>query len=97
MLDICGLLCEYRDAPQNATVVTCLFEELYIVHCGKGKGWGAAMDWPLLWALHLVPNAQLNAADPVRKLEEELKLGKDLQLSITAGFGASKQGGRAEY
>lgn len=41
--------------------------------------------------VQLAPNTQLKAEDPVRKLEEELRLVKDLRLSMTAGFGASKQ------
>lgn len=41
------------------------------------------MVWPLLWALQLATDAQLDAEDQIRKLEEELSLEKDMQLPTT--------------
>lgn len=43
------------------------------------------MGWPLLWAVWLAINAQLEAEARVRKLEE-LKLEKDIQLSTILLF-----------
>lgn len=34
----------------------------------------AAVNWPLLWAVQLATNAQLEAEAQFRKLEDELKL-----------------------
>lgn len=41
------------------------------------------MHWPLLWAAQLETGAQLEAQSQVGKLEEELRLGKDVQVSTT--------------
>ena len=39
-----------------------LFEELLIVyHCKEGKPMTAEVSWPLLWAIQLATNAQLEA------------------------------------
>ena len=59
--------------------LTNLFKELHITHCGKeGKGIAATVGWPLLWAVRLATDAQLEAEAPVAKLEEELRLEKDV-------------------
>lgn len=82
MLDACGPLCGYGDAPKTSAGLMCLFEELCRVHCDKeGKWMPAATGWPLLWAVHLVSDAKLKAKGQVRKLEEELRLETDMQVS----------------
>ena len=45
------------------------FEELLIVyHCKEGKKMTAEMSWPLLWAIQLATNAQLEAESQLRNL-----------------------------
>ena len=36
MLDACGSLCEYGDAPRMPAGLMCLFEELRVAHCCSG-------------------------------------------------------------
>lgn len=43
----------------------------------------AIVGWPLLWAVWLNVDAPLEAEAQVRKLGEELKVEKDVQLSTT--------------
>lgn len=43
----------------------------------------AAVDWLLQWAVQLATDAQLEAKAQIRKLEEQLRLGKDMQLFTT--------------
>lgn len=43
----------------------------------------AAVGWPLLWAVCLDTDAQLEAEAQVRKLGKELNLEKDVQFSTT--------------
>lgn len=43
----------------------------------------AAVDWPLLWTVRLRIDVQLEDATQVSKLEEKLRLEKDVQLSTT--------------
>lgn len=45
------------------------FEELLIVyHCKEGKQMTAEVGWPLLWAIQLATNAQLEAESQLRNL-----------------------------
>lgn len=61
-----------------------LFEEMHITHCGKeGKHMAATVTWPLLWAVWLATNTQLEAEARVGKLEDELKLEKDIRMFTT--------------
>ena len=55
----------------------------------------ATVVWPLLWAIWLDPDAQLEAEAPVRKSEEELKSEKDMQKS-TMLLDLGRQNGRTE-
>lgn len=58
-----------------------LFEALRIAHSGKeGKRMTATVGWPLLLAVFLVPDAQLEAEAQVKRLEE-LRSGMDVWLS----------------
>lgn len=43
----------------------------------------ATVSWPPLWAVWSATNVQLEAEAHVRKLEEELRLEKDVCLSTT--------------
>lgn len=43
----------------------------------------SAVGWPLLWAVWLDMDAQLKAEVQVRKLEEELRLKKNIWLFTT--------------
>ena len=53
-------------------------------HCSReGKLTAAAVTWPLLWAVRLATYTQLQAEAQNRKLEEGLRLKKDMQLSTT--------------
>ena len=73
MLDACGPPCEYRDAPKMPVLVTCLLEELHMAHCSReGKHMDAPLGWPLLGALLLATNAQVEAEARVRKFKKEL-------------------------
>lgn len=84
MLDLCGLSCEYGDALKMPADLVLLFEEMHITHCGKeGKHMAATVAWPLLWAVWLATNTQLEAEARVRKLEDELKLEKDIRVFTT--------------
>lgn len=59
-------------------------EKLFIAHCGKEWKWIIAlMGWHLVWAVQLTTNAQLEAEAAVRKLEDILRLEKDVSLSTT--------------
>ena len=40
----------------------------------------AVVDWSPLWTVWLATNAQLDAEAPVRKLEEELRIEKEVWL-----------------
>lgn len=79
--------------PENA------FKKLHIVHCGKEeKLMAAAVGWPVLWAVQLATDAQLEAKAQVKKFEEGLRLEKGIQIDVhySASFGTSRQGRRAE-
>ena len=84
MLDACGLPHEYGDAPKVLGGFMHFFEELCTVHYRKeGKQMAAAVGWSPLWAVWMATNTQLEAKAQGRKLEEELRLEKDVQLSTT--------------
>ena len=54
-------------------------EKLFIAHCDKEWKWIIAlMGWLLLWAVQLTTNVQLEAEASVRKLEDMLRLEKDV-------------------
>lgn len=77
-----GPLCKYKDTPKMQAVSMHLFEKLCITHCSKeGKQTAVTVEWPLLWAVQLAINAQWETEAQVRKMEEELKLEKNMQLS----------------
>ena len=92
------LLCDYQDAPQSSIWYDAFFfspEKLFIAHCGKEWKWIIAlMGWHLVWAVQLTTNAQLEAEAAVRKLEDILRLEKDVSLSTTlpASWWADKVG-----
>ena len=84
MLDAVDHYVSYENTLKMLTGLMCLFEELLIVHCSKeGKWMAAAVDWLLQWAVQLATDAQLEAKAQIRKLEEQLRLGKDMQLFTT--------------
>ena len=57
-----GLLRKYRDTLKTSTGLMVLFEELSVIHCGKEqKQMAAAVNWPLLWGVHLATNVQPEA------------------------------------
>lgn len=61
-----------------------LYEELCLRYCGKEEKFMAtAVGWWLLWVVRLAPYVQLEAENRVRKLEKELKLDKDIRMSMT--------------
>lgn len=83
MSDACGLTHNYGHALKMLAGRTRPFEELCIGHCSKEeKAWLASGGWPLLQAVQLDTDAQLQAEAQVRKLEE-LRLKKDVQMSTT--------------
>lgn len=58
------------------------FEKLHTAHCGKeGKLVAAKVGWSLMWAARLAIDAQLEAEDRVRKLEE-LRPQKDCSCQL---------------
>lgn len=62
----------------------CLFEDVFITHCGEeGKHMDTNVSWPFVWAVWPATDTQLEAEARVRKLEGELKLGKDVGMSTT--------------
>ena len=73
-----------RMPPKMLPGLRHLFEEFHIVHYGKeGKLMVTAVSWPLLWAVQLATDAQLEAEARVRKFEEMLRLEKDVKLFAT--------------
>lgn len=69
--------------PETLTDLMCLLEELHIVYCSKDQWTDATVSWLLLQAARLAPNAQLETAGRVRKLEKELKLENDVEMPTT--------------
>lgn len=81
MIDVCGAPCKYMDAQKMLAALMHLFEELHIEHCGKEQKLKAAtVGWPLLLAVQLATEAQLETEAQIRKLEEELKVRKVMWL-----------------
>ena len=59
MLDACGLL---NELPEMPAILMHLLEEPGIVYCGrKEQQMAAEVGWPLLWAIWLSTDAQLEA------------------------------------
>lgn len=57
-----GSLCDYGDSPKVLAALMYLFEEVHRAYSGKeGKQMPATVGWPLLWAVWLVTDAQLEA------------------------------------
>lgn len=82
MLDACGLLHEYGDAFKMLAALMHLFEKLHIAHCSEeGKHVAATVGWLLLWAVQQAIDAQTEAEAQVKKLEEELRLEKNVWFS----------------
>lgn len=51
--------------PENA------FKKLHIAHCGKEETlMAAAVGWPVLWAVQLAPDAQLEAKAKLKSLRK---------------------------
>lgn len=83
MLGACGQQCEYGHFTKFCDQMH-LFEELCIVYFGREEKWMAtAMDWPLVWAAEPDTNAQLKAEAQAIKMEEELRLEKNVWVSTT--------------
>lgn len=76
ILDACGPLCEEENALKMTTTLISLFEELYIVHCGTKKWNKWLQQWTGQFDAHLETKIQ------VKILEEELRLEKDVWVSI---------------
>lgn len=67
--------CEYRMPGKCKLVLTYSVRKLCIAHCCEEEaGMAAAVGWPLLGAVQLATNAQLEAEAQLRKLEEESRL-----------------------
>ena len=82
MLDSCGPLLEFGDTLKTSAGLMHFFGELHLAHCCKeGKQMVAAVGWPLLCAIWLAPDAQLEAEALVTNLQVELRLEKDMWLS----------------
>lgn len=96
MLDACGLLHEYRSAPKMPAALMRLLEKPHIAHFSReGKRMVAAVHWPLLWAVQLVTNAQLDVESQVGKVGRRAEVREGCAVVChSASFGASKQGGR---
>lgn len=78
-------------SPKTQAGLMYSFEELLIAYHGKeGKQMTAEVGWPLLWAIQLATNAQLEAESQLRNLEDELKLEKDLFTALLASRLANK-------
>lgn len=86
--------CEYKDILKTAASLTCLLEELYHLICEAGKQRVAAVACPLLWSVQLATDAQLEGETCVRKLEDELRLEKDMRVTRLICFWAGRQGQR---
>ena len=84
MLDVCGPLSRYWDVPKMLAGLMCLFEELQEVLCRKAKKGNAWLGGGLTSTVgsSVATDAQLEAEDLVRKLEEKLRLEKGLQCPV---------------
>ena len=92
--DACGLPSEYRDVPRMPAILMCLLEELHIARCGKeGKCMAATVVWPVLWVTWLTADAQLEAEAKVGKLEEELRLEKNMRCQLLCWLWGWQTGG----
>ncbi len=84
MSDVCGPLSRYWDVPKMLAGLICLFEELQEVLCRKAKKGNAWLGGGLTSTVgsSVATDAQLEAEDLVRRLEEKLRLEKDLQCPV---------------
>lgn len=73
------------------------FKKLHIAHCGKEeKRMAAAVGWPILWAVQLAIDAQLEAKAQVKKFEEGLRLKKSMQISTMLALGLADKTGEQD-
>lgn len=76
MLEACEPPCEDGDTPRN---ISC-FSESMLVHCGQNGNKGSWVGQASSVAALLATEAQQEAKALVRKLQEKLRLEKDMWL-----------------
>lgn len=82
MLDACGRLCDYRDAPKKSVFLMCFLEDFHLAHHKKESSW--LLPWSGLYCGQFCwpPIPKCRLMHGVENLKDELRLEKNEWVSI---------------